>query len=351
MGLNEKFFKTSAVDDTPNFAPILYTGNWNGSNTNTIEVGFRPDWIWIKRIDGADSHHLYDSVRGMGKALYSNTTDPENASNHLNTTSTGFTLVTDNVNQNNNLFIAWCWKGGGSSVQNNDGSIQGANCLVSANVAAGFSIIKWRGNATNGATIGHGLNSAPELIIHKGLTNPTSWIIGIGGISGFSASDYLQFSSAAKSNSSTFFQGYGSNTFTVGVSSANEMNKNSSNYYIGYAFHSVSGVQKVGKYTGNGNNAGTIVDTGFTPRFLMIKSSSTNDNGGGAWIMYDNARSTSNPRSKRLFANFTAGEQDNVNYNLDFLTGSTKGFQPLNGASGGWGYNTLNVEYVYLAIA
>jgi len=346
MGLNEKFFKTSAVDDTPNFAPILYTGNWNGSNTNTVEVGFRPDWIWIKRRDGADGHHLYDSVRGMGKVIQTNNTGAENASSHVNTTSTGFTLLTDNVNQNGNLFIAWCWKGGGSSVQNNDGSIQGANCLVSANVDKGFSIIKWRGNATNGATIGHGLDSAPELIIHKGLTNPTSWIIGIGGISGFSNSDYLQFSTAAKSNSSTFFQGYGSSTFTVGVSSANEMNKNSSNYYIGYAFHSVSGYQKVGKYLGTGGSLSVYTTddgsstgaNGFQPRFVMIKKA---DDSGGNWVIIDEPRGSG---SIRVYPNSTSEEHSGQGESF-----FSNGFHPR--ASSTTDTNVLNKTFIYLAIA
>ena len=38
------------------------------------------------------------------------------------------------------------------------------NSVVSANAAAGFSIVTWTGD-NNTATIGHGLNAAPELII------------------------------------------------------------------------------------------------------------------------------------------------------------------------------------------
>ena len=342
MGLNEKFFKTSAAD-TPNFAPILYTGNWNGSNTNTIEVGFRPDWIWIKRKDGADSHHLYDSVRGMGKALYSNTTDPENASNHLNTTSTGFTLVTDNVNQNNSLFIAWCWKAGGAAVLNQEGT---RDTQVSANVDAGFSVFTASTNNTNGfLTYGTGLSQPPDLVIYKRTNGSGAWSVASPLLTDY---QYLVLNdSAAVATLGQTIHSYSNTTFGI----RNSYQTSNGYDLVFYAFHSVNGYQKIGKYTGNGNNAGTIVNTGFTPSYLMIKSVNTNDNGGGAWIIYDNARSTSNPRAKRLFANFDAQEATNVNYNLDFLTGSTKGFQPLNGASGGWGFNTLNVDYIYLAIA
>ena len=52
----------------------LYTGT--GANlaiTNT--GGFKPDFVWMKRRDGADSNALYDSVRGVGLSLFSNATN------------------------------------------------------------------------------------------------------------------------------------------------------------------------------------------------------------------------------------------------------------------------------------
>ena len=56
------------------------------------------------------------------------------------------------------------------------------------------------------------------------------------------------------------------------------------------------------------------------------------------------------PRNKRLYANYNYVEATNSNYDLDFLTASTKGFQPKYGASS-WGFNTVNVEYIYMAFA
>ena len=346
MGLNEKFFKTSAVDDTPNFAPTIWTGNDTARN---ISTGFAPDFVWIKSRTAARNHYLYDSIRGVNNQLLTNATSAQaNIGERLTAFNSDSFRIGTSAEVNNastEKYVGWAWKGGGSSVQNNDGSINGANCLVSANVAAGFSIIKWRGNGTNSATIGHGLDSAPELIIHKGLTNPTSWVIGIGGISGFSASDYLQFNTAAKSNSSTFFQGYGSSTFTVGVSSANEMNKNSSNYYIGYAFHSVDGYSKIGSYVGGGTTDVPIT-LGFTPAFVMIKSSTYSPSG---WIMYDNKRQTGTGAYENytvLFAETAQVEStDNVVRGIQFNS---------NGFIANQNYEHTNDSgdtYIYLAIA
>ena len=63
-----------------------------------------------------------------------------------------------------------CWRAGGPAVSNTDGTI---TSQVSANTDYGFSIVSYTGNNTSGATIGHGLSSAPKWIIVKkrGLTD------------------------------------------------------------------------------------------------------------------------------------------------------------------------------------
>jgi hypothetical protein len=64
-----------AIIDKPtdHFNTVLYTGN---NSTNVITgVGFQPDLVWLKDRDNANSHNLYDSVRGATKALISNATN------------------------------------------------------------------------------------------------------------------------------------------------------------------------------------------------------------------------------------------------------------------------------------
>ena len=330
MGLNEKFFKSAAVDDTPSFAPVLYTGNWNGSNTNTIEVGFRPDWIWIKRRDGADGHHLYDSVRGMGKPLYSNTTGAENASNHVNTTSTGFTLVTDNVNQNGNLFIAWCWKAGGAASQNNDGSITGANCLVSANQNAGFSITKYTGNGTSGATFGHGLGKQVEISIVKNVGSSGYWYV-YSNLLPTNNNLYLNTSDNKQADGVML----GGNSTTVSISASSAVNTNSGSY-IAYNFASIAGYQKIGTYTGT---AGSFtVNTGFQPRFVMIKRV---DAAGGNWVIIDEPRGSG---SIRIYPNSTSAEHSGQGESF-----SSTGFSPRPSSTAAT--NISGATYLYLAIA
>ena len=73
---------------------------------------------------------------------------------------------------------------------------------------------------------------------------------------------------------------------------------------IAYCFHSVAGFSKFGSYTGNGSINGPIINTGFEPAFILIKNSSSVYD----WVMYDNKRSTSNPRDNVLYPSQFAPE-------------------------------------------
>jgi hypothetical protein len=63
-----------------------------------------------------------------------------------------------------NLMVSWNWLASNTTASNTSGSI---TSTVSANTTSGFSIVSWTGNATAGATIGHGLGVAPSMLILK----------------------------------------------------------------------------------------------------------------------------------------------------------------------------------------
>ena len=66
-----------------------------------------------------------------------------------------------------------------AAVTNTDGSV---DSQVSANPAAGFSIVTYSGSGNR--TIGHGLNRAPEMIIMKGRNVTDQWTVGHGLLNG-----------------------------------------------------------------------------------------------------------------------------------------------------------------------
>ena len=171
---------TTIDDPSAYFTTTLWTGSGTSSGrsiTNSANAGnFQPDWLWIKPRTGTNAthHQLYDSSRGVSKSLRSSATAAEIASSaygHVSAFDTnGFTSVAgsnnnENINENSSTYVAWQWKAnGGTTSSNTDGSI---TSTVQANTTAGFSIVTHTGNATNGATIGHGLGVVPQVIIKK----------------------------------------------------------------------------------------------------------------------------------------------------------------------------------------
>ena len=110
---------TSINNGKLHFNTKLYTGN-GGTNAQT-GVGFAPNWVWIKNRSGADSHALYDTVRGANKVLRSNGTNAEGSqSDGLTAFGTdGFTVGADGaVNTNGNNFVSWNWLGAGATPSN-----------------------------------------------------------------------------------------------------------------------------------------------------------------------------------------------------------------------------------------
>ena len=332
---------TTAPTKANSFKTVLYNGT--GSSQSITGTGFKPDLTWIKnRANGVTNswHTITDSVRGGGTRLWPNATNAEAADNYdvLSFQNDGFTIGTGTYSSySGGSFVSWSWKGSDHdrnlATINYDGS---ATSLVSANPAAGFSVVKWTGTGVDGTKIGHGLQGSPEMIITKGLSNATSWVIGVGNISGLSINDYFTFTGYAKANSSTFYQAYSTNTFQVGVSAANEMNKNSSNQYISYCFRTIAGHSKVGKYTGTGVS-GLEIPLDFSPSFLLVKGA-----GATGWIIIDNQRPTPGGNYE-LYPHLSNSEDTSA---TSYLLGTNK--FTVN-STGTW-HNINGTDYIYLAI-
>ena len=321
------------------FNTVLYTGN--GGTQAITNVGFQPDMVWIKPRNPGDNHNIFDVIRGVTKQILPNGTSAESTQpNTLQSfDSNGFTTGPDNnTNLNNTTYVAWTWKAGGQAVSNTEGTI---TSQVSANVDAGFSILKYTGNGnTAQQSYGHGLSSAPELLITKNIDTATqgtnSWVVGgtLLGNGGY----MLLNSTNAKSTASSYNGNKVPDSEVIYTSGTSDLvgNQNGINF-ITYAFHSVDGYQKVGSYTGTGST-GNVVTTGFQPRFVIIKRT----NSAADWLMYDYERT--NTYKPYLLANSSAAEDNRASNDLDFVS---TGFELLG--SGG-GTNGSSDTYIYLAI-
>jgi len=317
--------------------------------------GHQPDFVWVKhRGSGSINHTLVDSVRGGDKMLASNTTASEDTKSHGEITSfnsDGIT-VADGTNSTyprlyfNDLdpfgagggnYVGWSWKGGGTASSNTDGSITSS---VSANTTAGFSIVSWTGNATAGATIGHGLGVTPKVIILKGTDQTDGWFVQHQDL-GATKFLRLQDTNAVTTQTNVWNDtAPTSNVFSVGNGSGTNGN---GNQFITYCFAEKTGYSKFGSYTGNGNADGTFIYTGFKPAFVIAKDSSAVNN----WRLFDNKRPEFNLTDKLLFPSLSDAESVNVSGGgaIDILS---NGFKIRSSANG---LNASGSTYIYMAFA
>lgn len=325
------------------FDVITYTGN--GSTQSLTGLSFTPDLVWIKGRSGATDHAIYDAVRGVTIDLASNTTAAET------TQSTGITSFTSSgfnigslakVNTNAATYTAWCWNAGGVTVTNTQGTI---TSQVRANTTAGISIVSYTGNGITGSTVGHGLNKSPSFIIIKARNGTSDWPVYHSSFTSTSDTLWLDLSAKLGDYTNRFdVTGFTSNLFKTG-SNNNDINLVSVSY-VAYCFASVPGFSSFGSYTGNGSTDGPFIWTGFKPRWIMIKCSSTN-NSYTFWDINDTQRSQYNSLSNTLCANL-ADNEDSANIGSQPIDILSNGFKIRTSGSS---KNINNQTYIYAAFA
>ena len=312
------------------FNTVVYTGN--GGTQAISTVGFKPDLVWIKERNGTDRHVLIDSIRGTNSQISSNSNAAETtySSNFTSFDSNGFTLGSaSESNGNNDLFVAWNWKGSGITDTNTDGTITSS---VSANKEAGFSVVRYTGNASP-STVGHGLGKPAELILVKVTSASASWAVyseptGIN--------KYLELDNAGLSSNYSNYWGPAAPTNSVfGVVDGNFNNNSSGATLIAYCFASIPGYSRVGSYIGTGGSLTVYV--GFEPSFVMIKRTDADGN----WVIVDDKRANGD---NRLYANLSNAEDAGQGESF-----TSTGFSPRQSST-----NDTNISggtYIYLAIA
>ena len=334
------------IDGTEHFNTVLYTGT--GSSNSVTGVGFQPDWVWGKRRDDTGNHWLNDAVRGATKGLHSDSTNAEytdaTVMNAFN--SDGFTVVSHAIsNASSATYVAWNWLA--STAFSNDASATGVGTIDSTgkiNTKAGFSIISYTGNGTDGATVAHGLSQTIEALFVKRRDNTAHWQYLDKNLS--SGKVLLLSSNVAESSYSSFSGGgidnLASATFSLEDGSSNGDNINASGgTYIAYCFHSVEGYSKVGSYVGNANADGPFVHTGFRPAWLLLKNAADAEN----WYIWDGVREPINIMNERQHPNLDIADQTSSGRGLDFLSNGFK----IRGSDNS--VNGSGDTHIYLAFA
>ena len=313
---------TNIDDPSAYFQAFIYTGNATNDRAITLDGNsdLQPDFYWYKARN-SNYHYVTDSSRGNTKYIYPNDSLAE-ATNSGNTyvksfDTNGVTLGAGDSGTNTNgvSFANWAWKAnGGTTASNSDGSI---TSTVQANQDAGFSIVTFTGNGTDGATVGHGLGAVPAMVLFKCRdTANTDWRTYHQSISPTNAVSLN--SGGAEYSASSRFGGTFTSTL-LKVENDTGVNRNTSPM-IAYCWAEKQGYSKFGSYVGNGDNNGPFVYTGFKPAFVITKV--TDD--ARDWRMWDAARDTFNVVEKYLTPNTTGTEGTTSTLNIDFLSNGFK---------------------------
>jgi len=287
MATFTKIAKPSAHHDE-----VLYAGS--DSEQTITGLGFQPDWLHIKNRNENGNHNIIDTVRGIDKIVYVNSTDGQDTESKVSAiTSDGFTLVGNkpNTNDADDGFIAHCFKLAGSTTTN-DASATGVGTIDSsyrANTDSGISVVTWTGTGAIG-TIAHGLGKAPDCIIMKDV-----------GQDGYHWENYMHSGNAGGSPENNaasdedhhiqFFNNDGtpdpdddhdyfndtkptSTVFSVGAK--NNINQSGISQ-MAICIANTNGSVRAGSYQGNGKTHGSFVFTGFRPRAIWVKPMLTED--------------------------------------------------------------------------
>jgi hypothetical protein len=269
------------------FGTLIYQSN-GSIDISPTGLAFTPDLVWTKSRAQAYNHQLYDTSRGVGNYILSNSDQAQayGANTLKSFNAGGMTLGTSentNFGSGNNA-VAWCWK---------------------EDPAAGFDKVLYNGTGAAHA-IDHDLAAVVEFMMVKLITggsahwqcyhhlmnaNPQNGSLSLNQSWAYSADSSIWNNTAPTSTQ-----------FTVGTSAGVNLNGGS---HIAYLWRSVKGFSKFGSYIGNGTSNGPFIETDFLPGLVMIKAA---DGGGGSWVMRDNVRDTYNPSIRELFPNNSLAE-------------------------------------------
>jgi hypothetical protein len=270
---------TVYVDDV--FSMRTYEGTSQVATvTNGIDLAGDGGFVWAKARNLNSDHAICDTERGALQVLKPSNTISEAsiAGSVTSFNSNGFTLGNDSA-WNSNLYdyVSYAFK----------------------KHPKFLDIVTWTGNDVSPRTISHNLGQQPGMIWIKNRDRSGaggSWIVYHASAS----SNLILNDSIPQGGTET---GYGrissvsNSDFTVVSSTINNDAVNVlGDRYVAYVFGGAQAqdfgpnqdqdIVKVGAYTGTGSAAtGPVVNLGFEPQLLIIRSTST-----GQWYLLDTAR-------------------------------------------------------------
>ena len=308
------------TDATKVFSAVSRSGT--GATATVTAPGFAPDMVLCKGTANIYQHIVVDKLRGISRLLQTAVTSAENTTTTAGLTAfsmSGFNLGADNtgslsgtINESGKTYANWVFR----------------------RAPGFFDVVAYTGTGVT-RTVNHNLSVVPTLIITKQRDAVRNWFVHTTAIDG--STDYLLLNTTGAK---------GDYAVTAPTSSVytviNDSDTNASGgTYIAYLFASLTGISKVGSYTGTGTTLS--IDCGFTAgaRLVLIKRTDSTGN----WYIWDSARGIVSGNDPYLLLNSTAAEVTNTDY-IDPLS---SGFQISSTAPAE--INASGGSYIFLAVA
>jgi hypothetical protein len=309
------------------FSTYLYTGNGSTQTiTNGIDLSTYGGMVWLKSRTTAYNNNLFDTVRGVNKRLFTNTTAAETTTTGSLTAfnTNGFSLgsTSAGINDNGDSMASWTFR----------------------KQPKFFDVVTYTGNGVAGRTVAHNLGSVPGCIIIKRLNLADAWQVyhrSMGATYvGFMNTNAFTVDSTVWNNTTPT-----ATEFTLGTEG--RVNANGGTY-VAYLFaHDAGGfgaagtdnVITCGSYTGNATSFLDIT-LGYEPQLVLIKCSSAAQADG--WILVDTMRGMDNSANAWLKPNTSTAESAESARIIPTATG----FKVSSNAA----VNTSGATYIYIAI-
>jgi len=267
---------SAANNANRHFDAVKYDGTGNAGLN--VPFNFEPDMVWIGHLSTNTNRTPYFNDQSGAKSPAESWTNDATQSTegvHFNNgvtaySSSGITLGDkNNFNEANREHIAYGWNfGSGSMTANTDGSIQTS---VKVNTTAGQGMMTYTGNGASTASIGHGLNKAPEWAIFNNLDDNSTaigWHHHLNARSPANQFFPLDNLVANDTNNTSVFPSVPTNSvFNLG--SNNSVN-GSNDKIVAYYWHGVEGYSHFGSYYGNNDDRGPFIYCGFQPAWIWL---------------------------------------------------------------------------------
>ena len=313
------------VDDV--FSTYLFKGTGSALTVaNGIDLAGEGGLVWIKSRTHPGAHNLFDTERGVGKPIVTDTNGTQftaAAGAGLTTfNSNGFALGTNfnNSNPNTQDVVSWTFR----------------------KAPGFFDIVTWSGNGGGDRYFNHNLGSIPGCVIVKKTSGNMDWGVYHRSLGTVQTNGLeLNNTNAVGGSNINPIRSTPTSTQIYIRGGSNEYN-NSGSTYVAYIFahddaqfgtNGDESIIKCGSYTGVGSGF-KEVDLGFEPQWVMIKNTGSSS-AYANWIMFDNMRGicagdtpgSSYGHDPALSANRTDAEGSTYNYAANFIDITPTGFK------------------------